>query len=157
MTEIINNEISIGVPDGFHIMSAEELTKVYISSDPKRWGIWDNDRHVIITVLWQDLNAFTSMLADIDATAVKNEQLTRKGYEGHDYAMEGFHGAQICGSHARGYSFTYRIQDITQHVSTLLFKVNKRIYSINCIGRNENREQDHELFEEVLKSVSFVK
>ena len=157
MTEIINQEISIGVPDGFHIMSQEELTKVYVTNDPNRWGIWDHDRHVIISILWQDLNAFTAMLADIDAAAVKNEQLTKKGYEGHDYVMEGFHDADISGSHARGYSFTYRIQDIIQHVDTLLFKANKRIYSINFIGRNENREQDHELFEEVLKTVSFLK
>ena len=103
MTEIINQEISIGVPDGFHIMSKEELTKIYVTNDPNRWGIWDHDRH------------------------------------------------------ARGYSFTYTVQDIIQHVDTLLFKVNKRIYSINFIGRNENREQDHELFEEVLKNVSFLK
>ena len=157
MTEIINNEISIGIPDGFHVMSEEELTKVYVTKDPKRWGIWDNDRHVIISVLWQDLNAFTAMLADIDAAAVRNEQLTKKGYEGHDYAMEGFHDADISGSHARGYSFTYRIQDISQRVDTLLFKAGRRIYSINCIGRNENREQDHELFEEILKTVSILK
>ena len=78
MTEIINNEISIGIPDGFHVMSEEELTKVYVTKDPKRWGIWDNDRHVIISVLWQDLDAFTAMLADIDAAAVRNEQLTKK-------------------------------------------------------------------------------
>ena len=157
MTEIINNEISIGIPDGFHVMSEEELTKVYVTKDPKRWGIWDNDRHVIISVLWQDLNAFTAMLADIDAAAVRNEQLTKKGYEGHDYAMEGFHDADISGSHARGYSFTYRIQDISQRVDTLLFKAGRRIYSIYCIGRNENREQDHELFEEILKTVSILK
>ncbi|MBQ6487711.1 MAG: hypothetical protein IJI75_00650 [Solobacterium sp.] len=157
MTEIINNEISIGIPDGFHVMSEEELTKVYVTKDPKRWGIWDNDRHVIISVLWQDLNAFTAMLADIDAAAVRNEQLTKKGYEGHDYAMKGFHDADISGSHARGYSFTYRIQDISQRVDTLLFKAGRRIYSINCIGRNENREQDHELFKEILKTVSILK
>ncbi|MBQ1533121.1 MAG: hypothetical protein IIZ57_13310, partial [Solobacterium sp.] len=118
---------------------------------------WDHDRHVIISILWQDLNAFTAMLADIDAAAVKNEQLTKKGYEGHDYVMEGFHDADISGTHARGYSFTYRIQDIIQHVDTLLFKVSKRIYSINFIGRSENREQNQELFEGVLKTVSFLK
>ena len=155
MTEIINQEISIGVPDGFHIMSAEELTKVYVTSDPKRWGIWDQDRHVIITVLWQDLNALTAMLADIDAAAVRNEQMTKKGYEGHGYALEGFRDAQISGHHARGYSFTYDIQDVHQHVATLLFKAGKRIYSINCIGRNENCEADQKLFEDVLKTVSF--
>lgn len=71
--------------------------------------------------------------------------------------MEGFHDADISGSHARGYSFTYRIQDISQRVDTLLFKAGRRIYSINCIGRNENREQDHELFEEILKTVSILK
>ena len=122
MSEIINQEISIGVPDGFHIMSAEELTKVYVTSDPKRWGIWDQ---------------------------------AKKGYEGHGYALEGFRDAQISGHHARGYSFTYDIQDVHQHVATLLFKAGKRIYSINCIGRNENCEADQKLFEDVLKTVSF--
>ena len=51
--EIINNAFSIALPEEFLRMSPEELRQLYRDDNPDRWGAWDHDRHVIITIQWK--------------------------------------------------------------------------------------------------------
>ena len=48
----INNEINLTFPDGFNEMGEEELTR-YFSSPNNRWGAYNADEHIILSVGWK--------------------------------------------------------------------------------------------------------
>ena len=47
----INNEINLAYPDGFQVMGEEELTR-YFSNPADRWGAYDANQHIILSVSW---------------------------------------------------------------------------------------------------------
>ncbi len=151
--EFIGHSLSIAIPDGFHVMDSQELQQVFLSYDPNRWGIWNKETHVRVTVLWKDYPLLLSKLADLKTVCRKNEQMTAKGYAGHNYLCGRFFSVTVAGQSAEGYSFTYSIDDIRQSAETVLIKKGKTIYSITCVGRVENKTADHEAFTEMLKTV----
>lgn len=153
--ELINQTVSIDIPDGFGTMSAEELRQVYRNDDPKRWGTWDRERHVIITVMWKDYPMLLSKLTDLKTVCKKNEQLISRGYAGNSYQCGGFFSMTAGGQSAEGYRFSYRVGDVVQSAETVLVKLNKTIYSITCTGRTENQPADHELFAGILAGIRF--
>ncbi len=150
---VINQEITLTWPEGFHVMDGEELRELYQNDDTKRWGIRDKTRHLIITILWEDYSSLLIKLSDIKAVARKNEKMSARGYRDHGYRREGFFSMSVDGRQAEGYRFSYRIGEADQSGQTLLFKVKNRIYSISCIGRSEKAEEDRALFERILEEV----
>lgn len=153
---LVHEELSLSWPDGFQVMTANELKQLYLSNNPKRWGIWDKERHVMITVLWQEYHPLLNFLADPKAMAKRNEQLTRRGYKKHDYRLESFLSMQFCGRNLEGYCFSYRLGDTAQRVETLLLKQKKCVYNFSCIGRKENEEKDRALFREVMNTLNIL-
>ena len=118
----INGELMLPCPDDFTSMTKEDLDRAYTSDGPGRAGIRDAERHVMITVLWQRYNPILARLADMKTMARRNEQLTSKGYAGHDYRLDSFFSREVCGKTAEGYRFTYRVGDTAQEVETVLIK-----------------------------------
>ena len=149
----VNDELLLSCPEGFAVMSADEPNRLYACGDSHRWGAWDRERHVMLTVLWQRYNPLLMMLADMKSLARRNEQLTQRGYEGHDYQLKGFSSRKVCGLTAEGYRFTYRLGDVIQSVETVLIKRKNRVYSLNCIGREADQAGNHVLFEAVLDGI----
>ena len=149
----INGELSVPCPAGFEVMGAEELDRVYTGGSANRWGMWNRERHVMITVLWQRYNPLLARLADMKAMARRNEQLNRKGYQDHGYSLEGFFSRTVCGMAGEGYRFTYRVGDADQRMETLLVKRGSVVYSLNCVGRAGDSAGNRALFEEVLDGI----
>ena len=151
----VNDVFSIEVPEGFHTMSAEELRQAYRDDNPNRWGMWDQERHVMVTVMWKEYSRLLMMLADLKAICRKNEQMAGKGYADHGYECGGFFSVNVDGEKAEGYRFSYRVGDVEQCAETILFKLERTIYSITLGCRRENRETDRELFDSIIAGIFF--
>ena len=149
----INESSTLEIPDSFSPMDAGELRKLFRNDDPDRWGTWDRENHVMITVMWKDYPKLLARFADLKTVCRKNEQLSGKGYAGHEYRCGGFFSTAAGELPAEGYSFSYQIGDISQSAETVLFKQGRTIYSMTCAGRAENRAADHETFAGILKGV----
>ena len=152
--ELINQTLSIGIPEGFHVMDAQELKQAFQSDHPDRWGIRNRESHVMVTVLWKDYPILLSKLADLKAVCRKNEQMAAKGYAGHDYQCGGFFSLTAAGLPAEGYRFSYSVDGVEQSAETILFKLEKTIFTITCGGRRENREADRELFDRIIAGIT---
>lgn len=152
-SEKINGAFTLEIPEGFEVMSSEDLRKLYQNENADRWGMWDRERHILITVAWQRVNALLSFLADIKSVAKRNEQLIAKGYANNDYKMEGFFSSSAGNIHMEGYRFSYTLQGIPQKSETLLMKLEKNIYSITCVRRAENAEECADVFPAVIASL----
>ncbi len=150
----VNDLMSIEVPEGFHTMSAEELRQAYQDDKQNRWGMWDQDRHVMVTVMWKEYPRLLMMLSDVKGISRKNEQMAAKGYAGNGYECGGFFSVNVDGEKAEGYRFSYHIGNVEQSAETILFKLEKTIFSITCGGRRENREADRELFDRIIAGIT---
>ena len=145
-SEKINGKLTLEIPEGFQLMSADDLFKLYKENKYDRWGIWDRDRHIVITVSWQRVPALTSFLADVKSIAKRNQQLAEKGYAGHNYRGEGQFSAEAGNAHLEGYRFSYDLQGVRQKAETLLMKYEKVIYNFTCVSREEGSAEAGELF-----------
>ena len=154
--QVVNGSFSLEIPDAFQPMSREELRMFYREEDMNQWGVWDREHHVLITVLWKQYPLLLSWLADLKAMAKRNQQLVSRGYEGHDYCLSEYLSIQAGKVQTEGYRFTFRQGEISQAAETFLFKTGKLVYSISCIGREENREADQVLFHKVLDSLRIL-
>lgn len=152
--QTINDTFSLKVPDSFEPMSSEELQKLSQSGgDPYRWGFRDREKHIMFVIIWKQVPAILGWLADLKAIAKRNEQLTSKAYQGHDYRLLGFESMQAGAAKAEGYRFSYSVEGIRQNVTNALIKKGKIFYSFLWIGREENAAADRDLFREVMESL----
>ena len=149
----INGELSLPRPEGFAVMSPEELDRAYTCNSPDRWGIWNKERHIMVTMLWHRYNPLLAWLADMKTLVRRNEQVNRRGYKDHDYQLEGFWSRTVGGMAGEGYRFTYRLGDVAQRIDTVLIKKGRTIYSLSCVGRPENTARDEALFEAILDGI----
>ena len=155
--ETIGGAVEVEVPDGFCVMSAEELKQAYQSEDPNRWGMRNKERHIIMTVMWKAYHGLAGLfLSDLRAVCKKNEQLSSKGYAGHSYRCDGFFSLSVDGQPAEGYRFSYRIGDVEQSAETILIKQDKTIYSFTFAGRTENKAADREMFAGITAGIRFL-
>ena len=104
----------------------------------------------MITVSWERYPALLSALADLKAVARRNQQLTEKGYAGHGYRFRGFFSLKPEDVQLEGYRFSYRVDSVSQYAETVLLKHRKTVFSITCVGREENADMDSQMFRQVL-------
>ena len=150
---IINNEIRLYYPENYVILNEEELRELYKNDDPNRWVVRNKDEHIAIAVLWQGYNRALTALADLKATAKRNEQLMKNGLHGYSYKSNGFISQEVCNQTAQGYCYEYEVEGISQHARTLLFKVGRNIYGITCYTCGPMSEYAADLFNQILASV----
>ena len=155
--ETVNGTVEIEIPDGFYVMSAEELRQAYQSEDPNRWGMRDKERHIIVTVMWKAYSVLPGLfLSDLKAVCKKNEHLSSKGYAGHGYRCDGFFSLSVDGQPAEGYRFSYRVEDVEQSAETILIRQGRTIYSVTFAGRTENKEADQEVFSGITAGIRYL-
>ena len=151
--EKINGEIGLEYPESYGDMSAEELTR-YFSSPDNRWGAYDAERHIILSVAWAK-RGFFGMLTDTESFLYGLESRMRRNLVNYQ---------QICRIktklgkiQAHGVRFEYRVNDACRvHVADLVaFRYKKRYYAIYFVSRKTNAASSRLEFSEILKSVTF--
>lgn len=150
---MINQELSLSYPEGFHVMDAEELRKVYLDDNPDRWGIWDLERHIILAVYWHRSNALLSALAGAKDVARSTEKRLRKGLRANGYRFGGFFLEDLMGLEVPGFRYSYRVGDVAQAAETLVLKRKEICYTIYCYAREALAEASRPVFAEVLRSM----
>ena len=150
---LIHNELSLSYPDGFHEMDPEEMKRLYQDDNPDRWGIWDQERHIIVAVLWHDSNAFLAALAGAKDVAKSTEKRLKKGLKNHGYQFGGFYQADLCGRDAWGLRYSYHIGDVVQASEALVLKRKSTCYTIYYYAREELDQISRPVFESILRSI----
>ena len=83
--DIINNELEISWPEGFHRMNEAELRKAFKDNNPNRWGIMDEERHMMITVLWNRTNMLSAMTVGPKTVAYSVEHKIKTSFDKSSY------------------------------------------------------------------------
>ena len=155
--QIINETYSLQVPDTFEPMDGEDLRDLSRGSgDPFQWGMKDRENHVMVIAMWKRYPALLSLLADPKSLVKKNEQLTRKLYEGHGYRFLGFLSVRAGEERAEGYRFSYSAEGIAHTRTNFLIRDGKTIYAFIYAGREENADSDLAVFSRMMESLEYV-
>ena len=153
---LIHDELSLSYPDGFHEMDRAEMKRLYQDDNPDRWGIWDQERHIIIAVLWHDTNAFLSALASAKDVAKTTEKRLKRGMKSHGYQFGGFYQTELCGQEAHGFRYSYHIGDVVQTAEALVLKRKTTCYTIYYYAREELAPVSRPVFESILQSMKLT-
>ena len=147
----INNELTLTYPEGFQEMNEETLTR-YFSSPKNRWGVYDPERHVIISVSWTKAGFF-SFLTDAENVLLSAQARMRSNLI--NYKRTSSSKMKIAGKKGFGFRFEYRVNDrnIYQSGDLRAFKYKGKFYALEYIGRRITDEEHHPIFEEVMESV----
>ena len=155
--QIINDTFALQIPDGFEILTEDDLRKMYRNAgDPFKWGVRDTENHVIILALWKKYPALLSWTLDLKAIVKKNEQLTGKAHAAHGYRFLEFFSMQAGDEKAEGYRFSYDKEGMTQVCSNCLVRDGRTIYAFMCVGREENQETDRETFRRMMETLAYA-
>ena len=148
----INNEVNLTYPDGFAEMNEEALAK-YFGSPANRWGVYDGENHVILSVSWTK-GGFFSFLTDAESMLIGVEGRMRRNLL--NYQRISSYKTKIGKKKAYGIRFEYRVNTskMVQVGDLVSFKHKKNYYAIHLITRKTNAAAPRVAFEETLKSIT---
>lgn len=150
----INNELNLTYPEEFKEMSEVELAR-YFGSPTNRWGVYDTDRHIILSVGWKKLSFFKSF-GDEESAMIGAQARLRRNLL--NYQRLGTYVIKLDKKKkARGLRFEYRVNDkkLVQVADLIIVKHKKIIYSIYYITRKANAAEARQTFRAALESVTF--
>ena len=149
---IINNELEMEVPEGFHVMTDDETDR-FFGTHQNRWGVYDPDRHMMFSVGWTEKLGLKSLL--VDAKSIISGYHRRLKGRLSDYKKTDRFSPEILGQNGEEIDYEYRADgtDIYQCGKMLSVKVNKRCYIIDCIRRKEGPGECAELEKGMLDSL----
>ena len=150
---MINNEIGLTYADSFNEMNEAELTR-YFGTPADRWGAYDADRHIVLSVGWKKAGF---MQSDSEMHLFDIQSRLRRSLL--NYQEITTYKTKIASSkkdNASGVRFEYRVKDsVRVHVVDLIaFKHKKNFYTIYFISRKANAAEVRADLQEILQSVT---
>ena len=149
---IINNEVNLTYPDGFDLMGEEELIR-YFRTPADRWGVYNADKHIILSVNWKKAG-FKYLFTDAESYIIEVEAFLHRNLLNYqrvtDYKMK------IGKKKAYAIRFEYRVKDaaLVQVCDLVAFKYKKHFYSVYYVTRKVNASANLPAFQEVLNSIT---
>lgn len=154
---LLNGGLRLTYPDGFHEMDGDELRRAFGDQTPNRWGIWDTERHIIVSVTWHESNARLSRLASTKALARRVQKHAAKTYANQGYQAGGLFGIELCGMEAWGFDYRFDVGDTGQVGKVLVFKHVEGsaccCYTVYCYTREELAVASAEVLEAIMASM----
>ncbi|MDO5133853.1 MAG: hypothetical protein Q4D81_12885 [Eubacteriales bacterium] len=155
-TSLLNNELMITVPDGFHVMDDEELGRLNSFGEKPGWSIADPDRHITISIAWKK-NAMASFLLNPREIAKKMEMSLQKIMAPYGYELQMFVQENLGGVEAPGFRYAYSVQETGMIGESLSMKKGKTFYYVHCYLRRELLEESIPVLQEIFESCRWTK
>ena len=151
MDVVLNQELMISIPEGFHVMSEEELSKLNHYGQIPNWCVSDPDRHIILSVSWKK-SGFASLLLNTVEVAKKMEGEIHRLLSSYGYELKGYITANLGGVSADGFRCSYIAQDVPMIGESLSAKKGKVFYYIHGYLREELQEESLRTLEEIFRT-----
>jgi hypothetical protein len=154
-TEVVNGEIMIEVPEGFRVYDKAELDQAYTDSNPDRWGMTNDERHIVVSVFWHKNNALVVALAGSREACKGTEKKLSKGLKNHGYVLEGFYQRDICGQKGHGFRHRYNLNGEEYISEVTLFMKGRVCYTVYCYTRSKDETANRQILSDIVDSMSF--
>ena len=153
---ILNKELKLPVPEGFHVMDEEEVSRLRLLEEGPFVGLSDPERHMMITVGWKQLGSLTALMVNAGDVARHTEKTIRRAMVQMGYHCEGFRERQIAGAGAAGFRYKYNAQNTDMVAESLVVKLNKTVYYFHVYARAAVREESLSCWEDILNAAERI-
>ena len=150
----INEELELAYPDSFRIMSPDELRQAYGVDYADMWGIRDEERHAIVTVIWRESSELLLKLFGAHSLVKQYEKKLRKTYRDNDYRCDGFFDGMLAGRKMDGLRFSYAHEGMRQIGEMLVFRRGACNYTLCYYTREDTAQVNEPMYAELLTSLS---
>ena len=151
---LVDNEmLGVTLPDGFCVVSLEDLQAAYGMRYPNMWGVRDDERHIALNVIWKDSGEMLTRLASEKSLAKRNEKVLSKAYRSSGYRCDGFFSRELAGRESQGFRCSYQVDGISQICESMVFKCGKRCYTLYYYTRPELAKTNQSTYEAILSSL----
>lgn len=152
-TAVLNEILNITYPDGFHVMSEEELGNTSFYKEAPKWSISDPERHMIISLYWRENKGFFGKLADEKDVEETVEGKTRKIMKPFGYKLQDQFKQDMGSEEGEGFRFTYKVQDIEMTGETVIVQKDGSTYYFYSYYRTELEEDSRKTLDEIAKAI----
>ena len=151
MNAKINNEVELSFDSGFTEMATDELKK-YFTNVKNRWGIFNKDNHVVISLSWTN-PGFVNYLTD--AKAIVKGALRCSKSNLIDFKINSKQYVDVASKKAYCEAFEYKANDadIVMCGELMAFRQKNKFYAIHYLSRKELNEGNRKLFDNIIKSI----
>lgn len=148
----INNEVNLVYPDGFDLMSEEELIR-YFTTPADRWGVYNAADHILLSVSWKKAG-FWQLFTDAESHLYEIESSLRRSLLNYQRILE--YKMKIGKKKAYAIRFEYRVKDaaLVQVCDVVAFKYKKKFYTVYYVTRKVNATENLPAFQEILNSIT---
>lgn len=148
----VNQVIHLSYPDSFQDMTAEELRR-YFGTEQNRWGVYDAERHAILSVNWSKAGFF-SFLTDPESKMISVEAKYKRSLI--NYRSLASAKTKIAKQKGYGLRFEYRANNSNMYQigEIRMIKYKGNFYSFQYVARRITDESCHPDFVKLLESVS---
>ena len=149
----INNELRMSYPDGFCEMSADDLLR-FFSSAQNRQGIYDGDRHILLSVAWTKPGVL-NYLTDVRTILMRAELGMKRAIS--SYRQTEMFKTEIAGKKGQGIRFAFTAQDteLPQIGELTVFRAGNKFYAVTFVAREAGIEESRAVLREITQSFSF--
>ncbi|MCR4841457.1 MAG: hypothetical protein K5848_07960 [Lachnospiraceae bacterium] len=150
---LINNELNVPCPAGFHVMDEKERSKYKMTGKGEYVGLSNPDIHMMITVGVKKLNAFIKLLLKPKDFAKGMRNCIVKGNKPYGIKAEELKDLTLAGAPAKGFSYTYTVRDIAMTGRAYAVFTDNTVYYVYQYVRTEFDEEFKDVFENFLKEL----
>ena len=143
------------MPEGFHLMSEQELAEHMPGNDPTRVGLFDPDRYIIMSFCQKKVGFFANAMADRKA-ARKRLETDFKKYNP-SAVMDGDYDVQADGKPRYGFRYHYHTKDRDYETTSLSFLQDRTYMVLSITGYAEDKEETDRVREAFTGSIHFEK
>ena len=147
----LNNNLTVTVPDGFHIMDAAEKKKLRFLGNAPTLCISDPVRHIIVSLSWKK-NFLASVMLNPGEIVKQMESKLQQPMSEYGYKLREFFQEDLGGLPAAGFLYSYTAQDVGMTGESLCAKKGTAFYYIHCYLRQESEAESLSALKDFFKS-----
>lgn len=152
---VLNDEMRVPLPEGFHVMSDEERNSISKGQKAPDWVMADEERHILFSASWKAIPAFASFLLGAKDMAKNMKKRYGEAAESAGYTFGEIRKIMIGGEKAYGYPFSYEAEGVAMCGDSIVVKKGKNYYFFHTYYREAMKEESEKLLEELYGSISF--
>ena len=156
---VVNNELTLAYPEGFHELNEMESYQLFGMDTPDRWSIRDEARHAIISLQCHESHpSFLRKLVTTQELVERAEKATSKAYKNMGYSCSPITTRELCGQESCGFDFEYTVEGVPQmgriDIFTHPIERGNCCYTFYLHSNKENVAENLAIYEEILASMS---
>ena len=156
-TALLNNELNLAYPDGFRVMSKEELSGYNFYSEAPGWCVNDAERHIMVSVSWKQVPSLFAKMLKVKDVAKSMEGQMAQAMKAFQYKLVEFTARTPGGKEAEGFRYDYTVQDTGMSGESLCVKNRNTFYYLHFYYRTALKEESMAVVDEILQSASWMR